>query len=437
MKILIIAYYYPPETYAMMASLRPLSWAKYWSQQGHEIQILTTAKNRSIPELTPYPNVTITEVSYNLFASSHPKVSPVQNIEVSRQPNPLQAIKVQSRNFLIFLQKILGAGTLLYASNLWIFAAYFKAQKLYQDFPYDIIVSTFSPPADHIVAHLLKRKFKCFWVADYRDLWSHYSLSTSRWLFNQTEKKIEQTVIKTADFLSTVSLPLANILQSSYQKPVTVIENGFEPETSNFSSLKDQASSTSQEKIRCHLLYTGSIYPNRRDPKALFQSLVHLDISCIERLTITFIGYETEYLLSLKNQYDFHDLVSIQGFIPREKCLELQLKSDILIFLDWNDSTIEGILTGKLFEYMASGTPIINIGCDHSTEASRLIDATGIGINLGNDPQAIGNYLSTIINGKKPYYQPNFEIIEQYSRKKLALKFLEQILIAYQQKTVD
>ena len=136
MKILIISYYYPPETYSIIASLRPLSWAKYWSQQGYEIHILTTSKNRSITELHPYPNVTITEVSYNPFTSSHPKASPAQSIRGSRHAIHLQDIKTKSRNFLIFLQKILGAGTLLYASNFWIFAAHLKAQKLYQEFQF-------------------------------------------------------------------------------------------------------------------------------------------------------------------------------------------------------------------------------------------------------------------------------------------------------------
>ena len=124
--------------------------------------------------------------------------------------------------------------------------------------------------------------------------------------------------------------------------------------------------------------------------------------------------------------------ISVKDFIPRKKCLELQLKADILIFLDWNDPSIEGILTGKIFEYMASGTPVINIGCDRQTDASRLVDATGIGVNLGNDPQIIANYLKGLLQGEKPYYQPNYEIIEQYSRKTLAHKMLEQILEHHQ-----
>ncbi|MFM7577565.1 MAG: hypothetical protein ACKO5Q_11585, partial [Microcystaceae cyanobacterium] len=206
MKILIIAYYYPPETYAMMASLRPLSWAKYWSQQGHEIQILTTAKNRSNEALNPFPNVTITEVPYHpLFTQQKFSSSTSNSPQSSPSSNFFQTLKKQSRNFLICLQKTLGAGTLLYASNLWVIPAYQASRKLYDEFPYDIVISTFSPPATPIIAHLLKRKFHCFWVADYRDLWSHYSLSTSRWLFNHVEKIVEKQIIQTADIKMQVS----------------------------------------------------------------------------------------------------------------------------------------------------------------------------------------------------------------------------------------
>ena len=42
MRILIVAAYFPPQN--GIGGLRPYSWAKWWSQAGHEVTVLTTYK---------------------------------------------------------------------------------------------------------------------------------------------------------------------------------------------------------------------------------------------------------------------------------------------------------------------------------------------------------------------------------------------------------
>ena len=418
MKILIIAYYYPPETYARMASLRPYSWAKYWSEMGHKVRVLTTYKGRNQEELEPFPNIKIEEVNHIRFSFSKKK----QSHDITQTTSQGESFfKNTIRQNLIFFQKELGLGTLLYGSNLWALPAYYHSLKLHQTFNFDLIVSTFSPPASHIVAHLLKRKYNQFWVADYRDLWSDYSFFDLNTIVRAIEKRYESFFIQNANLLCTVSDPLNLILKKGHNKPVITIENGFEPE-----SIICQSQNINTSKIK--LIYTGSIYPDKRDPIALFKSLNYLNQANLENLEIYFAGYNSEYLKQLNDQFNSKNIINFLGFIPGEECLKLQASADLLIFLDWNDPNIEGILTGKIFEYMVAGTSVINIGCDHETDASRLITEAGIGVNLGNDPQVIAAYLKRLLQGEKPYYQPNQAVIEKYSRKKLAEKMLEQIL---------
>ena len=75
MRILIIAYYFPPETHATMASLRPYSWANYWSKMGHEVCIITNRKNNHLKQryfqnnYLDYDKVAIEEVE-KLFIKS-------------------------------------------------------------------------------------------------------------------------------------------------------------------------------------------------------------------------------------------------------------------------------------------------------------------------------------------------------------------------------
>lgn len=49
MKILIVSTYFPPKT--SIASLRPYSFAKRWSQLGHEVTVLTAPRYDFEPNL--------------------------------------------------------------------------------------------------------------------------------------------------------------------------------------------------------------------------------------------------------------------------------------------------------------------------------------------------------------------------------------------------
>ena len=54
MRILIISTFFPPLN--SIASLRPYSWAKYWVLEGHEVTVLTLAKEEDPKVALNYPN---------------------------------------------------------------------------------------------------------------------------------------------------------------------------------------------------------------------------------------------------------------------------------------------------------------------------------------------------------------------------------------------
>ncbi len=410
MRILIIAYYFPLETYATMAALRPYSWAKYWSRQGHEICVITRDNKNTNNSLD---NVRIEEVSYLPFSkkanSDTPEKSPSKT-------------KLRLREILLSLTKLIGTGSLLYGSNLWILPAFKRAIELYKTWQFDVIVSTYSPPASHLVAGLLKKKLDVFWLADYRDLWHDNHYDNTKFPFSWLEDKIENYYISNANLLTTVSDPLNKKLVARFNKIVITIENGFDLEDLP----QEKYNFPSDSKLR--LCYTGSIYPGKQDPAILFEAITLLKEEEKEQLEILFYGFDLTQIEALVKQDNLTDLVKLGGFISREDCLKIQATVDILIFLDWNDPHVEGILTGKIFEYMYSGRPIICIGTDYPTIASQLITEAGIGINLGNQPQQIANYLSKLLQGLKPSYNPSVSVLQKYTREGLAQKMLQEII---------
>ena len=49
-------------------------------------------------------------------------------------------------------------------------------------------------------------------------------------------------------------------------------------------------------------------------------------------------------------------------YLPHDEVIAEQQRSKVLLLLVNNTKNAKGILTGKFFEYMASGTPILAIG---------------------------------------------------------------------------
>ncbi|RMG05815.1 MAG: hypothetical protein D6735_04915 [Acidobacteria bacterium] len=58
-KILIVTAFFPPQN--SIASLRSYSWAKYWSQSGYNVTVLTT------PKTLHYANINIPKADYQVL----------------------------------------------------------------------------------------------------------------------------------------------------------------------------------------------------------------------------------------------------------------------------------------------------------------------------------------------------------------------------------
>ena len=423
MRILIIAYYFPPETHATMASLRPYSWAKYWSEMGHEICIITNNKNNNLKQeyfnnnYLNFEKVQIEEVE-KLFIKS----ASVTEDRVTSKNNTTYSL---GKKILIQFRDYLNSGTLFYGSNLWIISAFKRALEICQTSNFDFVISTYGPPASHIVAGLLKRKLNIFWVADYRDLWSENDYLPSKEPFASLEKFIENKILSQTNLITTVSTEIAKKLKSRFNLETITIENGFDIkeylETNKKIFLQDN-------KIR--LVYTGTIYPGKRDPCVLFQGVELLSktrIDIKDKLEILFYGWNLDNVKKLVKKYQLEHLVKILPPVDRKQSLQIQQSVDVLLFLDWNDPTVNGILTGKIFEYMYSGTPVLSIGGSLNSAANQLIKLAGIGISVGNSIESAASFINDLLDGKTIPYNPKPEILQKYTREHLAKIMLAEI----------
>ena len=219
----------------------------------------------------------------------------------------------------------------------------------------DVVVSSYDPSWTHLLAKWLKyRHPQLIWVADYRDLLCtddtpaairHHRLSF-------TKKHTAQ-----ADLITVVSKEMIPALHLPQGQQVLVLPNGFDPEEALLPMKPDHFT----------LLYTGTLHAEgvrRRDLKPLFHIIQELiDEGEIEQkdLVLQYAGREGCLFAEQANACKLGNNVDDQGLVGREDAAKLRQQSAALLLSTWNTRREQGVLTGKLFEYMQSQKPILAV----------------------------------------------------------------------------
>lgn len=289
----------------------------------------------------------------------------------------------------------------------------------------DAIFSTSPPNTCHLVAYVLKRRIGLPWVADFRDLWTQSIYISFPRLVLGVENKMEAAVVRAADRITTINDPMKQDIQRKYsnqpaEKFIT-IPHGFDPE--------DFMASNSAKKDspdRFILTYTGSLYGKRKVDTFVYaiKELIDKDSSINEKLNIRFVG-NVSPARRLCNQLGLDRVMTFSGMVTHQEAWEYLSASDVLLFVLGTGDLDEKASTGKLFEYLAVGKPVLALAPEGV--ASNIIREANVGIVVNpDDKEAIKQTVSKMyarwLSGNLRT-SPNKEVIEQYDVGKLAKRF--------------
>lgn len=434
MNILIITYVFPPVN--VIGAQRPYSWAKYWSRAGHTICVLTARPEAFDGPLDSdfdkhvFSSINVVSVKYWPLSKSSSQSEPPTNMLPTSSHRQSGALIRQAKKMAKGIRQKLGMGALLSVRNLWVRPAVEVGIKLHQEAPFDLIVSTYGPPASHIVASRLKQKIGSPWVADYRDLWFGAHYLGAEGIFAPLQKYTETRTVAGADMFTTVSDPLRDQLAGRFQQPCFTIENGFDLEESPASLLDDRSGDDKPDHGKIRLVYTGSIRSGQQTVIPFFQalqSLRHQTPELDQQLEVVIYGLRLGEVPALVSQLQLDPVVKLAGFLNRKDSLKAQRQADALLFFDWKDTSVDGILTGKIFEYLFAGKPILGIGSIPQTAPGKLLLESGTGVCLGTNAQDIARLLNQLLLKKAVPYDPNRDVLRRYSRESLAHKMLSTI----------
>jgi glycosyltransferase involved in cell wall biosynthesis len=389
MRLLVVSFAFPP--FNSIGGVRVGKIAKYMLAFGHDVRVLTARDQPFAPTLpVEIPADKIVSSKWlnvrGKSAQSSTGESVIANQNSARKIalNSLlkRAISYPYKTLLDFPDSNIG----------WLPYADSAGSRLLNNWRPDLIFASSPPPTSLMVARRLARKHGVPWVADLRDLWidhPYYDQPGWRKVF---EQKLERRVLLSAAGVTTVSQPLADTLKTKYGKSARVVLNGFDP------SDYPAKSEVPFDNGRLKILYTGMIYPGKRDPTPLFKALQKLG-ALAERVRVVFHGFFLESLRPMISSYGVEHLVEVRDPVSFKDSLRMQSEADILLLLLWNDPSERGVYTGKLFEYIGARRPILAIGSPESV-AAEMVTERQIGCVV-NDPAQIAVQLERWIEQKQ------------------------------------
>lgn len=244
----------------------------------------------------------------------------------------------------------------------------------------DFVVSSMPPWPTHLASLFVKWRFARPIALDYRDHFSENHIMAGSAGAKWMETQVDRYLARRADLVVVISQPMADYYVG-FNPKVKVILNGYDPEAFDAARLAlPPAGERSGGPIVVR--YLGAISRNRI-PRALLaavQRLVQEGRLAADALRFEFYGecsllqaYVDEHHAALRGMFVF------AASVPYQKALQLMLTADYLLFSETSDQSslsAKGVLTTKLFEYLATGRPILaEIATD--TEAGRLMLGTG------------------------------------------------------------
>lgn len=406
-KVLIITYYWPPA--GGPGVQRVLKFAKYLPEFGWEPIILTIeggdyhAMDESLLNDIP-PNIKIYKVRSRSALDIYKKLKSgkgeISSFELTRKDGGLGFKLAKWIRANLFIPD---------ARKGWNSAAVKLGLKIIQEEKPNLIFTSSPPHSLQLIGNKLKRKTGIKWVADFRDPWTDafWDKDLPRMkLFQKYNAYLEQKVVKHADERTTVSLGFSELLKKNSNRRFNLLPNGF-----------DEYDFKGFDKILSPILritYVGSI-SNSQNPENFFRAIGQLPQSYKKLIDINFYGkFDSEVKISSQ---EYGGITKFHGYIPHSEAINKIINSEVLLLLIPKNS--KGIITGKLYEYLATKNYILSIG-PKENEINEILDLCNAGASFSFNEKLTEAIKAIIDNWKDGItYEINNAEVLKYSRRNI------------------
>ena len=425
-KVLIVSYLFPPA--GGVAVQRALSLAKYLPESGFEVHVLR-ASNPAAPVLDPGllkhvpKSVTVHQaLTLELPFAFRQKVWGWLSGSKTKSPQGASGRAGRSRGWKSFVTR--GVRRILCPEPevLWVPLALRKARQIVRQHGIDTVLVTAPPFSAFLVGNALKREFPGIQlISDFRDSWLDFYHKTFDYqqgdYTRRRSQQIERETAQASDFVVTVTQSIRGELRQRYpeepDEKFIHIPNGYDPDI--FPRFKP-CRPTEGKIVVTHL---GTVYA-ASSPRYFLDALDGMPEPIRSAFEVRFIGRiadEERGTIESRNQP-----VRAIGFLPQSEALRKFEETHYALLV----MTDAASLTGKLFEYLATGRPILAIA-PRDGEIARILRETGGGWCV--DPEDRAGLAEMIrqayerARGGANGFQPNWAAIQRYERPRLVAEF--------------
>lgn len=429
-RVLIISYYWPPSGGAGVQ--RWVKFVKYLRDFGWEPVVY-------IPENPEYPS----------FDATFDKDLP-DGLEVIRRPiwepyniyrkftgkgnQPINAgfITENEKKSWKDVFSIRLRGNLLIPDprRFWIRPSVRFLSRYLRENPVQAVVTTGPPHSMHRIGYWLKKVFPALpWIADFRDPWTnidfYHELGLTR-LADAVHHRMERQVVQSADAVVVVSGGMMEEFRLLKPNRLVLIPNGYDAD-----DVSVQPSVPDTEFTISHIGTMNAA----RNPEVIWKAVKRLcddNIFFKRDVKIQLIGKVDFSVLESLKEFGLEDKVAKTPYLPHAEAIVRQQSSQVLLLIINNTPNAKGILTGKFFEYIASGRPVLGVGPSdgdaaailNETQAGRMVDFEDV-----DRAVEVLNEWYTLYQAKK--LKLDATTVEKYSRRSLTgtlARLLQELL---------
>lgn len=359
MNIIFLTHWFPP--FNEIGAVRPYELARFLAGAGHHVSVVTSSGNWS-------PQTYKADVSgFDVVWVEIPSL-----MRYADSPKPNFAKRLIKRFFypdpwILMRRNLLSTAKGAFGGKV------------------DLVISSGLPFSTHVVARDLSLHFGVPWIADNRDLWADTPYRRQFFGSQYLDLLYERSVLKKATSCLVIGEGMLKELRRRLPgMKVDLLMNGADCSPAEYVHSDYRGDEIS-------FVYTGTLYKGRRDVSPLLNALVQ------ERKSVMyFYGAESEYVEAYAQRFASVKIKN-GGRVGKDEIKNIQKKASFLVLALGTDVFEKTVLTGKFFEYLETGRPIIAL-CDQDSELGILVKRYRLGCASRNSAE-ISRFVKEVVDG--------------------------------------
>lgn len=402
MRLLLLAYYYPPMGGAGVQ--RALKFSKYLGDCG----VQTTVLAGHDPAYTADASL----------AAEIPATVGVHRVEHRALLQRLVAWRAQRRAAAPLAAPVAAsdargglrdAALAAYASLQfpddkagWARRAFERARAIVREQGIELILSSAPPLSSHALAARLSSACGIPWVADWRDLWTDNPAYAAPAWRRAIDRRLERRWLGSAAGVVTVTPTLQRVLAGKVagRCEVALIPNGYDE--ADFESIEPAP----RESGSFRVVHAGTLY-GHQSPQPLLaaaEALLASQPALAARLRLRFVGLVGARFEPLLADFAARHpgVLERTGFVEHRRAVAEMLGADLLLLIIGGGAAARGVLSGKIFEYLRARRPVLLVGPTDGDAAQLLRAHAPCRVAEEGDAAGIAEALAAGLAGELP-----------------------------------